>query len=120
MISYEIYKWLHIAGILMVFLAFGGAIFKEPLQVGATDPARKILSILHGLGLLFILVAGFGMLARLGLTSETPTWVWAKLVIWLTLGGWIALALRKKLPRFLLIFGALGLGALAAALALWK
>jgi hypothetical protein len=121
MFSYELYKWLHILGILMVFIAFGGAIFKEPqTATSGKDPARKTLSILHGVGLLLVLVAGFGMLARLGLVTETPHWVWAKLAIWLALGAWIALALRRKFPRIVLISGAVGLGAMAAALALWK
>jgi len=120
MFSYELYKWVHIAGILMVFLAFGGAIFKDTTPAVTPDSSRRVLSILHGVGLLLVLVAGFGMLARLGLTSEIPGWIWAKLGIWLVLGAWIALSLRKKLPRSVLIAGAIGLGVAAAALALWK
>ncbi|HVK60266.1 MAG TPA: hypothetical protein VM432_01900 [Bdellovibrionales bacterium] len=58
-------------------------------------PARKLVGAVHGAGLLFVLVAGFGLLARLGLVQGMPTWVIVKLVIWLILGGIPALIYRK-------------------------
>jgi Na+/H+ antiporter NhaB len=48
--------------------------------------------MVHGLGVLFILVGGFGMLARLGLVSAMPGWIIAKLVIWVLVAsaaGWV-------------------------------
>ena len=120
MISYEIYKLLHIIGICLLFGSLGGAIFRTLPATGTPDPTRKLLSAAHGIGLLLILVAGFGMAARLGLTSGLPLWVWIKVAIWLVLGGWIALAIRKKMPQPALLFGAVGLGAVAAVLAIFK
>jgi hypothetical protein len=123
MFSYELYKWLHLVGILMLFMAFGGAILRPAPANGEApvkDLSRKLIAMFHGLGLLLILVAGFGMLARLGMISDLPHWVWMKVGIWLALGGGIALALRRKLPLGILAAGALALGAAAAALALWK
>ena len=120
MISYEIYKLLHLVGIFTLFSAFGGAILREAPVAGSPDPTRKLLSMLHGVGLLLILVAGFGMLARLGLVTGLPGWIYAKLGVWLILGGWIVLAHKRKLNRTILLGGAVLLGAVAGALALWK
>jgi hypothetical protein len=50
--------------------------------------------ITHGVGLLLLVVAGFGMLARLGIYSP-PGWVIGKIVIWLALGAFVALAYKK-------------------------
>jgi len=53
--------------------------------------------ITHGVGLLFMLVSGFGLLARMGFMHNAglPTWIYIKLVIWLIMGGIIALIKRK-------------------------
>jgi len=73
--SYTIYKVLHLMGILFLFLSLGTAI-----SLSAADSARagmrKLASITHGVALLVILVAGFGLLARLGLTSGMPGWAY--------------------------------------------
>ncbi len=120
MISYEIYKFLHLIGIFLLFGALGGAIFRTMPAAGAPDPTRKLLSAAHGTGLLLVLVAGFGMAARLGLTSGLPLWVWLKVGVWLILGAWIALAVRRKMSGPMLLGGAVFFGTLAAALAIFK
>jgi hypothetical protein len=95
--TYEFYKILHIAGLLLtVFGLFGLA----SVQWNGSTPQvflRKIWMISHGTGLLFLVVSGFGMAARLGITSPLPKWIYAKLVIWLLLGALIALI--KRIPR---------------------
>jgi len=76
--------------------------------------------ISHGLGLLLILVSGFGMAARLGLVSGLPGWVHAKLGIWVLLGLAVSLAKRKGAigwPVFVLL---VGLGTTAAFIAVNK
>ena len=87
----HVYQFLHYAGILLVFTSLG-AVALHVLSGGTKDsnPMRKLVAITHGVGLVLVLVAGFGMLARLGIHSM-PGWVIAKLVIWLFLGGAIAL-----------------------------
>jgi hypothetical protein len=50
--------------------------------------------ITHGVGLLLLVVAGFGMLAKLGIYSP-PGWVIGKIVIWLALGAFVGIAYKK-------------------------
>lgn len=95
--SYEFYKVLHILGLALVFAALGGQAF-HVLNGGDKDsaaPARAWLGASHGVGLLIVLVAGFGMHAKLGLNGF-PGWFLAKIALWLVLGAWIVVP--WKLP----------------------
>ena len=47
----------------------------------------RLLRIVHGVSLLLILVAGFGLLAKLGLAGSWPLWVTVKILVWLALGA---------------------------------
>ncbi len=117
--SYDFYKVLHFFGLFMVFTALGGQIVAALYGVNAKEqPGRKWIAIYHGLGLLIMLVAGFGLVAKLGVGF--PGWVVAKLLIWLALGGIGAVAARKKhLASMIWIFVIL-LGLAAAYLAHYK
>lgn len=115
MIDYPTYKVIHILGALTVFLGLGAAL--APIGKG---PMARWIAPVHGVGLLFSLVAGFGLLARLGIVTQWPAWVIAKLVIWVTLGGWLAVAKRRILPPAASLTLILTLGALAAYLAINK
>jgi len=97
--SYEIYKIIHLLGLTLVVLSLGG-ILVHTINGGTktTNSFRKGAMITHGVGLLFLLVAGFGMLARLGIHSF-PGWVIGKLIIWLALGAFVAFAYKKNLAR---------------------
>ena len=111
------YKWLHVTGVVFLFTAFGG------LFIATASTARswrKGLAILHGIGLLLLLVAGFGMLARLGISWPWPGWVWAKLIIWLLMGG--LMAPIRRVPKFTLYYGiaVVVFGSFATYLALFK
>ena len=76
-----------------MFLSLGAAIARA--RFAPEDKSiKKWVSITHGVSMLVILVAGFGLLARLGLSL--PGWAIAKLVIWLAFGGWIAVINRKN------------------------
>jgi hypothetical protein len=109
------YKLIHILGLLLVFVQLGGAAVG-----GMESPWRKTHSTLHGLGLLLMLVGGFGMLAKLDIGFPWPGWVWAKLTIWLLLGA--SATLIRKVPEKSRLWLALGvlLGTLAAFMALYK
>jgi hypothetical protein len=128
MISYPVYKWLHLVAILALFVSLGGTAVHRSLIAqgsglnppGKDDPWRRRLAILHGTSLLAILVAGFGLLARVGILWPWPHWVMAKLGIWVVLGGLIALFNRKPRQAGTWLAGALVLGALAAYFALAK
>jgi hypothetical protein len=113
MISYNIYKLFHLVSIFGLFLSLGCAAVLEKAQSRWTAPV-------HGVSLVLILTAGFGMLARLGVHGALPGWVIGKLVVWLVLGASIALAKRKVLPLGAYLVLITALGGLAAGLALWK
>lgn len=123
MLSYQFYNTLHVIGILLLVTALGGmALHAANGGTRVTNVARGLIAALHGLGALLILVAGFGMLARLGVMhgAAFPGWVWAKLAIWAILVGaafapyrWPALARPMLLALPLL-------GGLAAYMAIYK
>jgi hypothetical protein len=116
-IPYTVYKLVHLFGIFLTMAALGGAaIHAANAGTRQTSLTRHLVSAAHGVGLFLVLLGGFGMLARLELVSGgLPGWVWAKLVIWLSLGGLIVLAYRR--PQFArAVFLSLPILGLAAAL----
>ena len=112
------YKILHILGLLMAFGALGGLTIQS--LVGNEDrKARKLIAIAHGIGLVIILVSGFGMMAKLQY-SYAHAWVWIKVAIWVLVGGLIAL-IRRMPGQATLFWWALPLlGGFAAWVALMK
>ena len=87
--SYEFYKVLHILGVALLFLALGG-LAGHGLNGGdrSTNKARGLMVGTHGLALVLLLVAGFGMLAKgPGGGTMLPGWIHPKLLIWLLLGA---------------------------------
>jgi len=122
MLSETTYRILHIFGILLVFGALGG-MNMHALNGGTreSNAARRLVGATLGAGLLIILIAGFGLVAKLGLArGGLPAWVWLKMGIWLALGGLATLPYRRpKLARLTWIGFPL-LGALAATLALTR
>lgn len=119
--SYEFYRILHLIGIFGVLLSLGGmAIFVSTGGSRSSFGARKLVGMIHGIGLFLVILAGFGLLARLGLTSGMPGWVIAKIVIWLALGGIPTLIYKKPQQAKLWFFAIWILGACAAVLAIIK
>jgi len=117
------YKVLHLFGVFMMFVALGGASIHAASGGERNAATRRLVGILHGLGLLVSLTAGFGMLARLGMSSlfsAAPGWIIAKIVLWLLLGGLIALPYRKPSYASAMAIALPLLGLLAAWLALYK
>jgi hypothetical protein len=119
---YEAYKVLHLLGILFLFVALGGvALHAWNGGTKQDNQGRRATAAMHGLGLFLIILAGFGMRAQLELMQGgLPGWVWAKLALWLLVGGLFLMPYRRPgmaKPVFLLLPL---LGALAAALAIYK
>ncbi len=97
MISYSIYKIVHLLGVMMVFLSLGGVIMHAINGGGREHSWRKPVSITHGIGLFLALLGGFGLLARLGVVhGALPGWVIAKLAIWLVFAILIGVVIRKN------------------------
>jgi len=92
------YKVLHVVGISLVLVALGGGI--QRALDGGSDRSRKLAGITHGVGLLIILVTGFGQLAKLG--YGFPIWIWLKLSIWIVVAG--LLVLIRRMPRHATLF----------------
>ncbi len=118
---YEFYKLLHIIGIFLLFMSLGGmALHGINGGTKQDNSARKLLAIGHGIGLLLMLVAGFGLMARLQIASNWPLWIWPKIIVWTLLGGASALVYRKAAISRAMWFVILTLGSLAAFSAIYK
>jgi hypothetical protein len=103
------YRLLHVVGVLVVFLGLGGMLAAEP------GKAPKLFGMLHGVGLLVMLVAGIGFAHKSGL--GWPHWMIAKIGCWLLVGAVPTLVKRGMLTRLLGLLLALGLGGVAVWLA---
>lgn len=94
--SIDFYKTLHLIGIFTVLLSLGGMSLHVVSGGTREFAGRKWAAMWHGLGLLLVLVAGFGLLAKEQLMQQgMPGWVVGKLVIWLLLGAMPALIYRQ-------------------------
>ena len=120
MISYSLYKVVHLLGILLVFTALGGVV-AHAASGGSKDSNsfRRQLALAHGIGILLIFITGFGLLASTG-ASMASGWVLGKILIWLFLGAATVLPYRSQsLDRALLLLLPL-VGGIAAYLAIFK
>ena len=115
--SYEFYRVLHVFAIILLFTSLGAL----AATAGATSGGlRRLASIAHGVALVIILVAGFGLLARLGMFGAIPNWAWAKFGLWLLLGAAVV-PLNRKPALAPWVWAALPfIGGLAAWLAITK
>ncbi|MEQ1665754.1 MAG: hypothetical protein ABL927_10300 [Bdellovibrionales bacterium] len=123
-----VYKYIHYIGLFTLFFAFGGLTLGARTAGGKNFSHRLQYTLLHGVGLLLLIVSGFGQLAKLnraivesgGVAPSMPMWLVTKLVIWLSFGIMISLIFR--LPKFSSYIWALILilGAVASYLALFK
>ena len=123
MLSHQFYNVVHIVGIVLLAAALGGAAFAT---VGAGVltgvVTRRVLASFHGVGLLLILIGGFGMLARLGFQHGAvfPGWLWVKLAVWATLAAAFVLVRRRPALAKLVLASLPILAGLAAYMAIYK
>ena len=90
--SYDFYKILHVFAALLLFTALGTL----AAAAGSAAPRlRRLAGVAHGVALAIIFIAGFGLLARLGMFGAIPVWAWIKMALWLVLAG-IIVPLRRK------------------------
>ncbi|MBO9668548.1 MAG: hypothetical protein J7501_17250 [Bdellovibrio sp.] len=118
--SYEFYKIMHLLGLICLFFGFGGLLVAAYSGVTLKSNARVMSFATHGLGLLLLLVGGFGMLAKMGLMAQMPGWVYGKLAIWVLMGAGISVVKRKGYIGWPVAILLLGLGTTAAILAITK
>lgn len=115
--SYEFYKVLHHTGLFMVFLSLGAYLLNAIADGGRQFRGRRLVMITHGLGMLAVFVAGFGLIARLQLSTPWPLWIYLKLGIWILIGLLLLIAMRRSALANILWTLAIVLGAVAAYLA---
>ncbi|WP_208861381.1 hypothetical protein [Leptospira brenneri] len=97
----------------LLFLSLGGiALFTINGGKKSENKFKTVVAITHGVGLLLIIIAGFGLMKFRGIShSALPVWVILKIVIWLLFGGLMAPAYKSpKLAKILwFVFPILGL-----------
>lgn len=118
--SIEFYRVLHLIGIFMVLMALGGLGLNAMNGGTRAHASRGFIGMIHGIGLLLAAVAGFGMLAKLGLMGAMPGWAYTKMAIWLVLGALPAVFYKKPQVGKVLWYIVILLGATAAWLAIFK
>lgn len=103
--SYDFYKILHLSLLLLVSLSLGGLALFYSLFSSSVDSSsyyslglglKKILLTIHGLCMLVIFISGFGLIAKLDIATPWSSWIYVKMMLWLTiaLSPWL---LRKNL-----------------------
>ena len=92
MISYENYKIIHLVSLMVLFTG---------LSITFYGGSHKHIKVLTGLGTLFVLVAGMGLMARLeiGHGQPWPLWVKLKMAIWFIVGVGGAIV-GRRFPKF--------------------
>jgi cell division protein FtsW (lipid II flippase) len=92
------------------------------LSANKSEKGKKLAAITHGISVLIIFVAGFGLLARLDYLriDSWPIWVWPKVIIWLILA--LIIILIKRIPNLMPVMWFLIpiLSGLAAFFAIYK
>ena len=103
---------------MLTFLGVGGVVVQAAFTNQQAAKWRKLAVITHGVGLLLLLLGGFGALAKLGIHLQG--WVIVKIGIWVVVGA-LPFVLRRK-PELSLVawMATLMLGAAAAFLALFR
>lgn len=108
--SYQFYKVMHIIGLVFLFMGLGSVLVLSYTGQMKNKKAKMIGFICHGIGLVIMIVAGFGLAARLQMFGNLPGWIYAKLVIWVLLG--LAISVLKRKPQWayasMLVMVALG------------
>ena len=115
MLSYHAYKFIHLIGVFLVLMSLGGQLVRME-----SSTWRKYLTISHGVGLLLLVLAGFGLLARLGVGWPWPIWIVVKGVVWVFFGLTPIFLKRGYLSTTMGWWAVLCLAGLSAYLATFK
>ena len=116
--SLQFYHYLHLIGLILVFVGYGGLLSSE---------RAKSAMMWHGIGLVISLVSGFGMAAKYAtmLPVGDPSyyaqpWLLIKIALWLVLGFLPVLAKKRILSGPSVVKLAILTGAALAYLGYFK
>jgi hypothetical protein len=118
--SYEFYKILHLSSLMASFLSLAVLAATYRLKEKIDPQVKKIAGMTHGISLIVVLVSGFGLIAKLGMLSGLPTWIYGKLILWLVLGGSLVLVRKMRQQTALVLFIIWTIFILGAVLAVLK
>ena len=110
MISYTVYNFLHLFGLVLTTLSLGYS-----LSALSGEKRPKWIFALHGIGLFLILLGGFGMAARLGFVRDFPIWIQYKIGFWVAV-GFLPLILRLTKAKLIWVVSSQILFLLLAAI----
>jgi hypothetical protein len=123
MSSWLAVKILHLLGVLSVIAGLAGIAARAAAGAGEyRGGGRRLLTILHGLGLLLVLFTGIWMLVQWVTQVEGGRhgWLAGKLVIWLLFGAAAMLPVRRPGSALPLLVLVPVIGAIGAYLAILK
>ena len=83
--SYMFYKSLHLGSLFLLFFSLGGLWLFHSMDK-EKRAFKKQLLILHGISWFLVILAGFGLIARLNVAFPWPLWIYVKLFIGIFLG----------------------------------
>ena len=96
-----------------------GSLVIHAMNGGEKDfPARKWVMISFVAFMFLAFIGGFGLMARLD--AGMQAWIYAKITLWLVVGGYMTVITRKPELSRIKWFVVLLLGATGAYLALYK
>ena len=110
----DLYRVLHAAGALLLFLSLGGV-----LLLPADAKPVKMSMALHGIALLLMVVAGVGTVHKYA-GLNWGNWLYAKIGCWVFLAVLPVLVRKGMLPRMLGLLLAIAAGGAAVWLAQTK
>lgn len=112
--DYLVYKVIHLAGVICLFAGLGAALAHGE----GRGHINRLVAILHGVGLVLLLVSGFGIQAKLGLGF--PVWLIVKIALWIVMGAMLTIGRRTALGPTRALLIAIVLGAVLAFLGVYK
>jgi dipeptide/tripeptide permease len=95
--DYQLLVVLHLLGLALLTYGFGVLLTTSSARLDENKKLRLPGVLTHGIGLLILIVTGFIMFFQV--KYSTHAWIGIKFVIWLVLGGMIALIRRKPEKR---------------------
>lgn len=116
----QMYRTIHLAGLLTTFLAFGAL---ATIAARGGEKRSKLPAIGHGVGLFLVLLGGFGLLAvktKMGVIVGWPVWLILKLVLWTMLGAAVGIFKRKPEWTQATVAAGLAAGVVAVLLVTFK